>query len=460
MAQTAVAPQMTSPPTPYYVANPDDDQEQQKRLQAALMASGGNGTPATQQAADALPPTPAAPTATLAPAQMADQPAASSVTAAQTALAQQQKIANRERLATALVGVGGAVAGGLAHTWGGQHIQDAEEQARSQQETQIASDRQPLVEQLKSAQAAQTGQYEADQRRREAVEQAQTLAGSRLGSAELGLQRGIGVADINAASRPLVAQIGANARTAAATTAAGARTGAATIAAGASGARDTANVKIGQGHDAARVTTGEYAADAAQGRQNQRFEHQDNKPTAAEDQRADYGHQLIQLSNDIDEIVSRRPNLVGPMAGRVTTLRGLIGTDDPDIARLNTLHHQLGIISMATHGMRNGQTLEAGANSILNGLKNGPEALHAATDQARKSAQTFTEAPIRPGATAAAPAGTLGLPVASLRQQVSGPATIDTSRGPVSAIDPQGNRVTIPKGAKVPPGYKPAPAAQ
>lgn len=113
------------------------------------------------------------------------------------------------------------------------------------------------------------------------------------------------------------------------------------------------------------------------------------KPNAEEEKRADLAENVNENLNTLEEIVTRRPDLFGPMAGRVTGLKQAFGTSDPDIATLKTVEDNLGMALQSAHGMRSAQHVAVSAQSVLNGLKNTPEALKGAIKAARQSVGTF-----------------------------------------------------------------------
>ena len=124
-----------------------------------------------------------------------------------------------------------------------------------------------------------------------------------------------------------------------------------------------------------------------------------NKPTADEQRRSDLAQNLGENINTLEDILKRRPDLFGPVAGRVTGLRQMVGTSDPDVASLEAIKHQLGMAQIAAHGMRSAQGIEAAATSLLDGFHNSPEATEAALEKARQSVTTFqkNEAAARSG---------------------------------------------------------------
>lgn len=113
------------------------------------------------------------------------------------------------------------------------------------------------------------------------------------------------------------------------------------------------------------------------------------EPTADEQRRADLSKNLNENFTQLEDIVNRRPELFGPLAGRWTELKGKFGSDDPDVAALQTLEHQIGMAQISAHGMRSAQGIEGASRSILNGFHSGPNAIKSAIATARKSVGTF-----------------------------------------------------------------------
>lgn len=152
--------------------------------------------------------------------------------------------------------------------------------------------------------------------------------------------------------------------------------------------------------DYSRIAAALGGAESAAGTQAQRaFTQQQaeqnrqdklNKPTADEQRRADLAENLNENLNALEDIVNRRPELFGAVNGRVTQLRGFLGSDDSDVAALQTIQHQLGMAQISAHGMRSSHGIEGASNSILNSFKNGPDAVKSSIKAARNSVQTFT----------------------------------------------------------------------
>ena len=115
------------------------------------------------------------------------------------------------------------------------------------------------------------------------------------------------------------------------------------------------------------------------------------KPNAEELKRAEMAENVNENLDKLEEIVKRRPDLFGPVAGRMTEARMWAGSNDPDVGVLKTIHDNLGMAAQSAHSMRSAQHVETSANSVLNGFKNGPDAVLASAKALRDSVKTFTK---------------------------------------------------------------------
>ncbi len=114
-----------------------------------------------------------------------------------------------------------------------------------------------------------------------------------------------------------------------------------------------------------------------------------HKPSATETTRADLSENVNENLDSLEDIVRRRPELFGPMAGRITGVKAMLGSNDPDIAKLEMIKDNLGKALQSAHGMKNALAVEQTGNAVLNSFKNGPDAILAASGAARKSVGTF-----------------------------------------------------------------------
>lgn len=115
-----------------------------------------------------------------------------------------------------------------------------------------------------------------------------------------------------------------------------------------------------------------------------------NKPSADEQKRSDLAENFNENLSQLEDIVTRRPDLFGKLAGRMTSVKEFVGSNDPDVAALKGIEDRIGMVAQSSHGMRSAQHVQDSANSILNGFKNGPDAMKRTIGDARKSLTTFT----------------------------------------------------------------------
>jgi len=113
------------------------------------------------------------------------------------------------------------------------------------------------------------------------------------------------------------------------------------------------------------------------------------EPTTDEQRRADLARNMRENLDSLEDIVNRRPELFGPVAGRYTQLRQAMGTGDPDVAKLKAIREYLGMASVGAHAMRNAQHVGEAADAVLSKFVNEPDAIKAAIEEGRKSTGTF-----------------------------------------------------------------------
>jgi hypothetical protein len=88
-------------------------------------------------------------------------------------------------------------------------------------------------------------------------------------------------------------------------------------------------------------------------------------------------------------IIIRRPELFGPYAGRLTSLRAAAGTSDEDISKLAGIKDRFGMVNQGLHSMRSASHVAEAGDAVLNKMRNSPEATLAAINEAEKSLETF-----------------------------------------------------------------------
>ena len=93
---------------------------------------------------------------------------------------------------------------------------------------------------------------------------------------------------------------------------------------------------------------------------------------ADEQKKAELSENVVFNANNMASILARRPDIVGKVAGRFTTLDQMAGTNDPDITSLQQDMHNIAIANVGIHGMRANDAVHDVETNILNNFKNGP----------------------------------------------------------------------------------------
>lgn len=141
----------------------------------------------------------------------------------------------------------------------------------------------------------------------------------------------------------------------------------------------------------------------------------------------------------IGAILQRRPDLIGVIQGRVSQGKGITGTDDPDLASVDTALDNYGLASTGAHGVRAVQARRDAKDALLNSFKNGPNAVRASLATARGSLTNL--------AGAGTPRGTDGQPY--VYKQQTGPPPPPAAGSLIGAVQPGEHVSTGPKGQVV-----------
>lgn len=113
--------------------------------------------------------------------------------------------------------------------------------------------------------------------------------------------------------------------------------------------------------------------------------------SADEKKKAELSENVVYNANNIASILARRPELVGAVAGRFTSLDSMAGTNDPDITSLQQDMHNIAIANVGIHGMRANDAVHDVEKNILNSFRNGPRAIGGALKSTADSVQTFID---------------------------------------------------------------------
>lgn len=117
----------------------------------------------------------------------------------------------------------------------------------------------------------------------------------------------------------------------------------------------------------------------------------ETKISVAEQNRADLAENMNENLDKLEDIVKRRPELFGPIAGRETKAKIALGTGDPDIGAVGTILDNFGKASSGAHQQRGAESVARAADALVNAYKNQPGAILSGIQAARDSVSTFTK---------------------------------------------------------------------
>lgn len=106
---------------------------------------------------------------------------------------------------------------------------------------------------------------------------------------------------------------------------------------------------------------------------------------AGERKQVDLASNSLENINQIETILKRRPDLIGVLNGRVTQGKVGAGTNDRDLGYIEEALDNFGLATTGTHGTRAQTAREDARKALLNGFKNGPQAVQGAIDAAKNS---------------------------------------------------------------------------
>ena len=134
---------------------------------------------------------------------------------------------------------------------------------------------------------------------------------------------------------------------------------------------------------------------------------------AAQRKQVNLANNALENLKNIETQLQARPDLLGVINGRISQGKELAGTDDKDLAALNTELDNYALASTGAHGVRAVAARADAKKALLNGFKNGPQGVQASIGAARMSLSNL--------ASAGKPKDLQGNPYVPGQQQVSSP---------------------------------------
>jgi hypothetical protein len=141
----------------------------------------------------------------------------------------------------------------------------------------------------------------------------------------------------------------------------------------------------------AQAASEEAAKSAAKTAADQSTTQWKPKTGADEKKKAELAENIAFNANEVNGIIARRPDLVGTVAGRYTNVQQMMGNNDPDISAVGTHIHNIAMANSGVHGFRSQEGVAETEKLLLNGFKNGPQAVAGAMKANVGSVQTFID---------------------------------------------------------------------
>jgi hypothetical protein len=116
------------------------------------------------------------------------------------------------------------------------------------------------------------------------------------------------------------------------------------------------------------------------------------KVTADQKKKADLSENIAVNAEAVAQILKKRPDLVGTIAGRFTNIQQVMGNNDPDISAIGTHIHNIAMANSGVHGFRSHEGVRDNEAQLFNNFKNGPRAVGGALKASVDSVQTFVDA--------------------------------------------------------------------
>lgn len=144
---------------------------------------------------------------------------------------------------------------------------------------------------------------------------------------------------------------------------------------------------------------------------------QNVRPTGTERNKGDMANSAHEQLGTLKDIVSKRPDIFGPAAGRKTNFDVWLGSQDPDAQRFIAARTIAGDHLAGTFGGRSEAALKA-LDDAIGQFKTNPQAVSAGLDQLDKANDVFRKAgtPKTAGSNAAANAGGSSVPTVNSKQ--------------------------------------------
>lgn len=107
--------------------------------------------------------------------------------------------------------------------------------------------------------------------------------------------------------------------------------------------------------------------------------------------RAALATNTIENANAVTGLITKRPEIVGAVGGRYSSVQQMIGSDDPDIQELGVRMHNIALASNGAHGIRSAEAVAQTEHELFNNFKAGPHGIAGGLKGLTDSVGTFLQ---------------------------------------------------------------------
>lgn len=107
--------------------------------------------------------------------------------------------------------------------------------------------------------------------------------------------------------------------------------------------------------------------------------------TTADKNRASLAHIAGKNLDQVEDIVNRRPEIIGKIGGQISQASDLIGSDDPDLVALGNAVHNFAMANAGIHGSRSHENVVDAEKQLINNMKSGPNGIRGGIRENRQN---------------------------------------------------------------------------
>lgn len=113
--------------------------------------------------------------------------------------------------------------------------------------------------------------------------------------------------------------------------------------------------------------------------------------TVADKNRASLAHVANDNLDQVEDIINRRPEIVGKLGGLISQASDLIGSNDPDLVALGNAVHNFAMANAGIHGSRSHENVVDAEKELINNMKSGVQGIQGGIKANRSNLKAIIE---------------------------------------------------------------------